>query len=56
MRSIAAKPAALTSIAFDYFKSFAGAQKLSVNVVTEKAQNKYEVSRDKPSLDLGGIM
>jgi Protein of unknown function (DUF2796) len=50
------KPAALTSIAFDYFKSFAGAQKLSVNVVTEKAQNKYEVSRDKPSLDLGGIM
>lgn len=50
------KPAALTSIAFDYFKSFAGAQKLTVNVVTEKAQNNYEVSRDKPSLDLGGIM
>jgi hypothetical protein len=50
------KPAALTSIAFDYFKSFAGAQKLTVNVVTEKAQNKYEVARDKPNLDLGGIM
>jgi len=51
-----AKPAALASIGFDYFKSFAGAQKLTVNVVTEKAQNKYEVSRDKPTLDLGGIM
>jgi hypothetical protein len=50
------KPAALTSIAFDYFKSFAGAQALTVNVVTDKAQNKYEVSRDQPNLDLGGIM
>jgi hypothetical protein len=51
-----AKPANLTSITFDYFKSFAGAQDLTVNVVTAKAQNKYEVSRDKPELDLGGMM
>ena len=51
-----AKPAALTSIAFDYFGSFAGAQKLTVNVVGDKGQNTYEVTRDKPSLDLGGIM
>jgi hypothetical protein len=51
-----AKPAEITSIAFDYFKSFAGAQGLTVNVVTAKAQNKYEVTRDKPSLDLGGMM
>jgi hypothetical protein len=51
-----AKPAALTSIAFEYFKVFAGANAITVNVVTAKAQNKYEVSREKPVLDLGGMM
>jgi Protein of unknown function (DUF2796) len=51
-----AKPAELTSISFDYFKSFAGAQSLTVNVVTAKAQNSYEVVRDKPELDIGGMM
>ena len=35
---------------------FAGAHDLTVNVVTAKAQSKYEVSRDKPELDLAGIM
>ncbi len=50
------KPANLTSIAFDYFKTFAGADELTVNVVTAKAQNTYEVSREKPVLDLGGMM
>lgn len=49
-------PAELTAITFDYFKEFAGAQGLTVNVVTTKGQNKYEVSRDKPTLDLAGIM
>jgi len=51
-----AAPAELTAIGFDYFKHFAGAQSLTVNVVAAKGQNKYEVSRDKPALDLGGIM
>jgi hypothetical protein len=51
-----AKPAEITTIAFDYFKSFAGAQGLTVNVVTAKAQNSYEIKRDKPELDLGGMM
>jgi hypothetical protein len=51
-----AKPGELTSIAFEYFKAFAGAHDLTVNVVTAKAQNSYEVSRDKPVLDLGGTM
>jgi Protein of unknown function (DUF2796) len=50
------EPTNLTSIAFDYFKMFAGAHDLTVNVVTAKAQSKYEVSRDKPELDLAGIM
>jgi hypothetical protein len=49
-------PVELTGITFDYFKQFAGAQGLTVNVVTGKGQSKYEVSRDKPTLDLGGIM
>jgi ABC-type Zn2+ transport system substrate-binding protein/surface adhesin len=51
-----AKPASITAIDFDYFKMFAGAHDLTVNVVTAKAQNTYEVSRDAPSLDLAGIM
>jgi hypothetical protein len=51
-----AKPAEITSIEFDYFKSFAGAKALTVNVVTEKAQNTYEVTRENPVADLGGMM
>jgi len=51
-----AKPSGLSAITFDYFKQFAGAQSLTVNVVTAKAQNSYEVTRDKPALDLGGMM
>jgi Protein of unknown function (DUF2796) len=51
-----AKPSDITSIQFDYFKSFAGAKALTVNVVTEKSQNTYEVTSEKPLLDLGGTM
>ena len=50
------EPASLTAITFDYFRMFAGAHDLTVNVVTAKAQNSYEVSRDKPELDLAGVM
>jgi hypothetical protein len=51
-----AKPASITAIDFDYFKLFAGAHDLTVNIVTAKAQNTYNVTRDAPSLDLAGIM
>ncbi len=51
-----ANPSELTTITFDYFALFAGAQDLTVNVVAAKGQSKYEVSRGKPTLDLGGIM
>lgn len=51
-----AKPSEITSIQFGYFKSFEGAKALTVNVVSEKAQNSYEVTRDKPMLDLGATM
>ena len=49
-------PASLTSIAFGYFKVFAGAQKLDVTVVTPKQQSKFEVTRANPRIDLGGMM
>ena len=49
-------PSALTSIGFNYFKHFAGAQALTVNVVTGKGQSSFEVSRNKPTLDLSGQM
>jgi hypothetical protein len=49
-------PAELTTITFDYFTQFAGAHDLTVNVVTGKGQSQFEVSRSKPTLDLGGIM
>ena len=49
-------PSELASIGFGYFKDFGGAQSLTVNIVTAKGQNQYEVTRDKPVLDLGGIM
>lgn len=51
-----AKPANLASITFDYFKAFAGAKELDVSVVTEKAQSKFEVTREKPMLDLAGAI
>lgn len=49
-------PTSLTSIGFGYFKAFAGAQKLDVTVVTPKGQSKLEASRDKPHIELGGLI
>jgi len=51
-----ASPASLTTIGFDYFKAFAGAKSLTVDLVSAKSQGTYEVSRDKPDLTLSGIM
>jgi hypothetical protein len=49
-------PASITGIEFGYFRTFARAQKLEVNVITPKGQNKFEVSRAKPSLSLAGTI
>ncbi|HJU30553.1 MAG TPA: DUF2796 domain-containing protein [Hyphomicrobiaceae bacterium] len=49
-------PANITGIEFGYFRTFAGAQKLDVNVVTGKGQNKFQVTRARPSLSLAGMM
>ena len=46
----------LTSIEFAYFRKFAGADELEVNLVTPKGQSKFEVKRSKPRLDLTGAM
>ncbi len=46
----------ISGIAFDYFKSFAGAEELEVNLVTAKKQTKFEVTRDKPEIDLVGTI
>jgi hypothetical protein len=49
-------PGSLTSIALGYFKVFGGAQKLDVTVVTPKQQSRFEVTRAKPRIDIGGMM
>ncbi len=49
-------PSRLTSMTFDYFKAFAGAQELDISVIGPKGQSSFEVKRDNPSLDLTGIM
>jgi Protein of unknown function (DUF2796) len=48
--------AKLTAIDFEYFRAFPGARVLEVTIVTPKGQNSYEVTRDKPSLDLTGVL
>ena len=51
-----AAPGNMTAIEFGYFRAFAGAQKLDVNVITPKGQTKFEVTRASPSLSLAGMM
>jgi hypothetical protein len=46
----------LSAIDFEYFKAFPGAQVLEVTIITPKGQNKFEVVRDRPRLDLAGVM
>ena len=51
-----ASPGRLTSMTFDYFKAFPNAQELDISLISPKGQSSYEVKRDKPRLDLTGIM
>jgi hypothetical protein len=46
----------LTSIEFPYFSLFKSAEELEVNVITPKGQIKFEVERNKPRLELSGLM
>jgi len=49
-------PASITTIEFGYFNAFPGAEKLDVNLITPKGQNKYEVTRANPILSLAGMI
>ncbi len=53
---VCSSPSRLTSMAFDYFKEFPNAQELDIAIISPKGQSSFEVKRDKPSLDLTGIM
>ena len=53
---VCSSPSRLTSMTFDYFKEFPNAQELDITIVSPKGQSSFEVKRDKPSLDLTGIM
>ncbi len=49
-------PSRLNSMSFDYFNVFPDAQQLDVSVIAPKGQSSFAVTREKPSLDLAGIM
>ena len=49
-------PDKITAIEFGYFRTFTSARKLNVTVITPKGQSKFEATRDKPRIDLAGMM
>lgn len=49
-------PAEVSAIVLDYFAVFPAARALSVEVVTAKGASRFEVGRDKPRIDLTGLM
>jgi hypothetical protein len=49
-------PASITTIEFGYFNAFPAAEKLDVNLITPKGQNKYEVTRANPTISLAGMI
>jgi len=49
-----ATPDALTGLTFAYFDTFAGAEALEVQVVTEAGAQGFDVTRDAPQLSLAG--
>lgn len=49
-------PEALTGLEATYFVVFERAKALEVNVVSEKAQSRFRLTREAPALDLSGVM
>jgi hypothetical protein len=49
-------PAGIGAIDFPYFRAFAGAKRLDVNLITAKGQTKFEVTRAKPRISLAGMI
>jgi ABC-type Zn2+ transport system substrate-binding protein/surface adhesin len=46
------RPDAITTMAFPYFEKFPGAQSLTVNMVTDHGQMKYDAARGNPRIEL----
>lgn len=46
----------LTAMDFAYFKRFTNAQSLTVTIIAPNGQSTFEATRDKPVIDLGGLM
>ena len=51
-----ANVAAITTIAFPYFKTFPNSDELAVTLITEKSQKVFEVNRGHTVIDLRGMM
>ncbi|WP_299963269.1 DUF2796 domain-containing protein [uncultured Roseobacter sp.] len=51
-----ANPSAITRIGFAYFDTFPNARELEVQVVSQGGAQAFEVERDAPVLDLGGLL
>lgn len=51
-----AAPAEFKTLTLDYFAAFASAQGLTIEVITPKGQSKFEATRDKPVVDLSGLL
>lgn len=51
-----AAPERLTSMETTYFSQFSGGHLLDVNVTTSKGQTQAQLTREKATLDLSGIM
>jgi hypothetical protein len=49
-------PTALETIRFAFFEAFEGAEEIEVFLVTGTSQTSYKVTRDRPKIDLGGVM
>jgi hypothetical protein len=49
-------PGSIAAIDFPYFRAFAGAKRLDVNLITAKGQTKFEVTRAKPRISLAGMI
>jgi hypothetical protein len=49
-------PESVTGMETAYFTDFAGGQLLNVNVTTPKGQTQAQMTREKPTLDLTGVM
>lgn len=53
-RLVCADVAAIDTIEFRYFEQFEGAEKLQVQLVSERTASAHDVTRDAPMLDLRG--